>query len=80
MSPLCLCVSVSGSPGGGLLLVDVAAGPEAEAEAEGLRRRGGGERSAAVYAHLLRRLGFADVRAAGAGGRPLALLGTRGAP
>uniref|UniRef100_A0A3Q2LQJ1 Acetylserotonin O-methyltransferase like n=1 Tax=Equus caballus TaxID=9796 RepID=A0A3Q2LQJ1_HORSE len=67
-------------PGGGLLLVDVAAGPEAEAEAEGLRRRAGGERSAAVYAHLLRRLGFADVRAAGAGGRPLALLGTRGAP
>ncbi|XP_070459679.1 probable bifunctional dTTP/UTP pyrophosphatase/methyltransferase protein isoform X2 [Equus przewalskii] len=67
-------------PGGGLLLVDVAAGPEAEAEAEGLRRRAGGERSAAVYAHLLRRLGFADVRAAGAGVRPLALLGTRGAP
>ena len=80
-------ISVSVSPGAGLLLAELAPAEEEEASGAarrppGLRTRGVGRRprSPGQYRRLLQRLGFQDVQAARAGGLLHVVLGTRAPP
>lgn len=79
--PVSLCLYVSGSPGGGLLVAEAAAEEEGASQSPRLRTLSAGQpRSPDEHRRLLQRHGFQDVRVARAGDLLCVVLGTRAAP